>query len=474
MNGKSPIGCFLILISLIIGLNVAAKMQVRAVKGPAVVAKLDGRIWPEPVNTQTGFDRASRAAILLYALSLEEMKTVSDAEMQTTFNTRSLNRRSVDQWLDKELRLSAGNYQLASKNCPASDWTCASNVSNSGDLTAKARTLAIPASFRDWQANFTQFVRNYIIEQLRLAALFPKVTSEIALFNANEWNGDALGDRQFFLTFDDGPTAPAGNTDGVLAMLAANKKTAVFFVLGENFQNRLNKTDPAAVAAAYQGQCIAFHGWQHQSHAKWSLWQTSVTRTQTLVKTTFGNYPGILPLFRPPFGQRLPDSGTFFQNQGLQVALWNLDSQDWNQQVDAEDIINRMLTLMLIKRHGVMLFHDIHPKAVKAVPVILEESGAAVEWGDCHQIANKSNNAVSTDSQPNEDAINAGVSEAVPQNGGDSQRKGLLCQISDSFCDQAAPGFNFLKYFVVFSLLMILFFATLRLCGKYYFRKLKH
>ena len=175
-------------------------------------------------------------------------------------------------------------------------------------------------------------------------------------------------------------------------MLAANKKTAVFFVLGGNFENRLNETNAATLASIYQGQCVALHGWEHQSHETWTnwkdgrTWQTSVTDTEALLKTTFANTPGFLPLFRPPYGQRKADSGAFFQEHGLQVALWNLDSQDWNIQVDADDIINRMLTLMLIRRHGVLLFHDVHPKAKKAVPVIIEELGNAVEWGDCHQI----------------------------------------------------------------------------------------
>jgi hypothetical protein len=43
-----------------------------------------------------------------------------------------------------------------------------------------------------------------------------------------------------------------------------------------------------------------------------------------------------------------------------------------------------MATLMLIKRHGVLLFHDVHPKAKVALPVIFGKLGAAVEWRDCH------------------------------------------------------------------------------------------
>jgi hypothetical protein len=71
----------------------------------------------------------------------------------------------------------------------------------------------------------------------------------------------------------------------------------------------------------------------------------------------------------------------------LRVALWNLDSQDWNSHVDISDISNRMIALMLIKRHGVLQFHDVHPKAKAALPVMFKELGNAVEWGDCHQLS---------------------------------------------------------------------------------------
>jgi hypothetical protein len=172
-------------------------------------------------------------------------------------------------------------------------------------------------------------------------------------------------------------------------MLANSKKTAVFFVLGENLQNRLHKTSPAAVANVYKNQCVASHGWEHQSHAKWAQWQESVIHTQDLLKTSFPNQHIYSPLFRPPYGQRKVDSGMFFQQRGLQVALWNLDSQDWNKHVDAGDITNRIITLMLIKRHGVLLFHDVHSKAGLALPIIVAELGNAIEWGDCHQLPRK-------------------------------------------------------------------------------------
>ena len=342
------------------------------------------RLWTESVNTPNGFDRASRAAILHYALELEERKSSEN---------KTANRPSVNKWLNKELNLARQNYQLAAQTCQTNDWTCLGNAHNSDDFIAKARALPIPAAFARWRENIAEFVRIYVAEQIRLAAIFPNTTSEIDLFNDHEWNGDQMSDRKFFLTFDDGPTAIGGSTDEVLKMLDGQKKNAVFFVLGQSFANRQKADGSSALAKLYQGQCVAAHGWEHLSHEKRSKyavgtrWQTSVTETIALLKESFAETSGVLPLFRPPYGQRKSDSGDFFQKEGLQVAFWNLDSQDWNAQIDADDIINRIQILMLIKRRGVLLFHDVHPKAQKAVPVIIAELGNSIEWGDCLQIS---------------------------------------------------------------------------------------
>jgi peptidoglycan/xylan/chitin deacetylase (PgdA/CDA1 family) len=342
------------------------------------------RLWTESVNTPSGFDRASRAVILFYALELD---TQINAENKTA------NRLSVNKWLDKELNLARQNYQSAAKTCQSNDWTCIGTVNNSEDFITKARTLRIPSALDAWQENIAEFAGIYVAEQIHLAALFPKTSSEIDFFNDNEWSGDLTGDRKFYLTFDDGPTASGGNTDKVLQMLAEQKKTAAFFVLGRQFANRQKTNGSAAITKLYEGQCVGAHGWEHLSHEKRSKyavadsWQSSVTDTIDLLKASFDGTSIFLPQFRPPYGQRKSDSGAFFQKEGLQVALWNLDSQDWNAQIEAEDIVNRMEILMLIKRRGVLLFHDIHPKAHKAVPVIISEFGSAVDWSDCHQIA---------------------------------------------------------------------------------------
>jgi peptidoglycan/xylan/chitin deacetylase (PgdA/CDA1 family) len=356
----------------------------KAAKKYSGLAVGNRRLWTEPVNTPEGFDRASRAAILFYALELDA---------QNESGNKISNRPSVNKWLDKELNLAQQNYQFAAKNCQSNDWTCIGTTSNSVDFMTKARAVQIPADLDAWRENTAEFMGIYVAEQIRLAELFPTTSSEIDLFNDNEFGGDQMRDRQFFLTFDDGPTVSGGNTDKVLQMLAAQKKSAVFFVLGRSLAARQKTKGADALAKLYAGQCVGAHGWEHLSHEKRSKyavgdrWQSSVTDTIALLKNSFDGTAIFLPLFRPPYGQRKSDSGEFFQKEGLGVALWNIDSQDWNAQIKAEDIINRMEILMLIKRRGVLLFHDIHPKAQKAVPLIIAEFGSAVEWGDCRQIA---------------------------------------------------------------------------------------
>jgi peptidoglycan/xylan/chitin deacetylase (PgdA/CDA1 family) len=127
------------------------------------------------------------------------------------------------------------------------------------------------------------------------------------------------------------------------------------------------------------------HGWEHKSHSSWIQWQDSVIKTTDLVHNQLATE--FSPLFRPPYGQRKADSGAFFTDRRLQVALWNIDSQDWNGTVSGEEAGQRVLTLMLLWRHGMILFHDIHSKAQIAVPYLLAQTqGSSVKWDECREL----------------------------------------------------------------------------------------
>jgi peptidoglycan-N-acetylglucosamine deacetylase len=153
-------------------------------------------------------------------------------------------------------------------------------------------------------------------------------------------------------------------------------------VLGERLQARLQVEPQAQLLTRYQGQCLALHGWTHVSHQKSKNWQKSILDTQQLVQQVFATQ--YRPWFRPPYGQRRSDSAAFFREHALTVALWNIDSQDWNATLRANEAANRVLTLMLLWRRGVILFHDVSPKANTAVPWLLAQTRqAGVVWEDC-------------------------------------------------------------------------------------------
>lgn len=350
--------------------------------GPAEIASADRTAWPQPIDSPAAFDRASRAEILAFAHELRLSEALDDGALAQRLRLKQVDRASLDKIRARWWQRLGDNYRLAARACAPREPFCAP----AADATALRRLAAgfeaaPQPAFAAWRRDAARFHRIYLDEQLRLAALFPRTSSEIDTYSAQELDGSELPDRQFLLSFDDGPTAPGGNTDALLRTLRENGLNATFFVLGQRLQSRIAAEAPATT---YAGMCLASHGWEHQSHSRWPQWQDSVARSNALVR----EHAGALyrPLFRPPYGQRRADSGEFFRAQGLQVALWTIDSQDWNAKVGADEVQGRLLSLMLLWRHGTILFHDIHDKARTALPGLLRQTrGAGVQWVDCRR-----------------------------------------------------------------------------------------
>lgn len=351
--------------------------------GPETVAFSDRSLWPDAINSSPTFDRASRAEMLVFAEILSVVANQNADTLKAQLHIKEVNQASVDRVRNKLSAHLLENWRAAAKSCDQNDIFCP-KITTDQDMIAAGKELAgkLPTSYRAWYNNASLFHKNYANELIRLAALFPAIPSEIDTFSPIEHDGFELQDRQFLLTFDDGPTNKSGNTDTLLPLLNQAKLHASFYMLGEKLQARLKQNDPPSLGTLFEKQCVTLHGWQHQSHAKWAEWQESITKTTDLAKATFPKQ--YRPWFRPPYGQRKPDSGDFFKKRGLQVALWNIDSQDWNNRVSGNDAAQRVFTLMLLWRHGVILFHDVHPKALVAVPWLLEHTdGTGVSWKDC-------------------------------------------------------------------------------------------
>lgn len=365
------------------GLSTAVLALPVLAAGPEAVAQADRSLWPEAMTSSSSFDKASRAEILVFAGALAEVAAQDDAALKEQLKIKQVDRGSVQKVQKRLLTQLLANWKQATTTCTSTELFCpAVNSADSLLAASHALTAQLPGQYRPWYDNALAFHKRYAGELVRLAALFPRISSEIDTFSSVEKDGSELPDRHFLLTFDDGPTNKNGSTDDLLPILDKAGLHATFYMLGERLEARLKQDSAASLQQGYAKQCVAMHGWQHQSHAKWSEWQSSVLKTRDLAKQTFPKQ--YRPWFRPPYGQRQSDSGAFFSSNGLGVALWNIDSQDWNNHVKASNAGQRVFTLMLLWRHGVILFHDIHPKAIDAVPWLLANTAkTGVVWDDC-------------------------------------------------------------------------------------------
>jgi peptidoglycan/xylan/chitin deacetylase (PgdA/CDA1 family) len=368
----------LLLLSLVSGAAFAA--------GPSAVGVPDRSLWPQALDNPAAFDRASRAEILSFAHVLATSERMDDAAMSAALHLHRVDRGSVDRlrarWWERLQR----NYRLAAAQCGDREPFCV----RADDMpqfrrAALAFDHAPEPSYARWFDDAQHFHQIYLDELLRLAALFPRVNSEIDPFSAQESIDGNLVDRQFLLSLDDGPTRVGGTTDTLLATLRARGVHPQIFALGERLQARIKASSADATAGLYAGMCVGAHGWTHTSHSHRADWKTSIENTLDLIRHTMpDSYVG---LFRPPYGQRPVDSGPYFKAHGVGVMLWNIDSQDWNAKISSEQARQRVLSLMLLWRHGVILFHDIHPKANKAIPWLLDQTAdAGVQWMDCHTV----------------------------------------------------------------------------------------
>jgi peptidoglycan-N-acetylglucosamine deacetylase len=351
-------------------------------------------LWPDTVNSPAEFDRASRAEILAFAHELAESDTLTEAALKARLAVNAVDMPSVERARRKLWKLLTDNYAMASRSCVAEEPFCPDGPDPEylrHESPAFSGTRIQPR-YQPWLADAVRFQRSYLDELLLLAAVFPHRNSEIEIFNDNEMPGWDLHDREFLLTFDDGPTRPpgyeapeAGNTDRTLAALRDNHINAAFFAIGEPFAARLRDSSGEAMQTLYSGMCVGSHGWVHESHATSPRWKESIASSSKLIHDTLPD--AYVPAFRPPYGQRPPESGTYLKERGLKLILWNIDSHDWDDSLKIAEVEQRTMSLMLLWRRGIILFHDFFPRAQKVVPrLIAWLAHDGVTWVDCHTI----------------------------------------------------------------------------------------
>jgi len=352
---------------------------------PNEPATLDRSTWPEQLTSPTLFDVASRAEILAFSRALLDSEGLDEPALKQRLGLRMINLEAINALRERMWVRLLANYGFAEQSCDQDASFCFL-VEDRETLRQQAAKFELgPDSFYTrWAEPSREFHQHYLDEQLRKAALLPQTSSEVELFGDYERNGEPLHDRLFVLSFDSGANRVPDHTAWLTEYLRKANLSGLFFVLGSDIQGRLAQQSVAQLQRLYAGQCVGVQGWQFRSHSHWQDWQYSVTRSIELVKNRLPE--NFVPLFRPPNGQRRADGAGFFQAQGLQVALWDIDPADSTRQLTGEQSAQRVLTLMLLWRHGVINFNTRQDGVKTALPWLLARTAqSGIGWEECRQ-----------------------------------------------------------------------------------------
>ena len=152
-----------------------------------------------------------------------------------------------------------------------------------------------------------------------------------------------------YLTFDDGPTPEI--TEWTLRTLEKHQAKATFFCIGKNIA--LHPTITQEIVDG--GHRIANHCYMHDNAWKCKAkdYLDSVKKTANLLANFQQNDT---KLFRPPYGKLTYKKVKQLRQQGYEIIMWDVLSNDVQQNVSAEKSLQ---TLLKKTQNGsIVVFHD--------------------------------------------------------------------------------------------------------------------
>ncbi len=237
------------------------------------------------------------------------------------------------------------------------------------------RTRAITLKREKWEDYVahlrTLITREAILRDYGVIEPYPMSMKD----SEREIFGRDLPAKTVVLTFDDGPHRT--HTDEVVAILQRYDVPGVFFEVGRNLgkvqDDGTTKLGPMAGISRNlmeQGYAVGNHSLTHAqlSRTTGDALREQVLATDTLLRDVDARRA---PLFRFPYGARNAEGLQLLNEAGLKSIMWNIDSMDWADPVP-ESIVQRVVEQVQKEQRGIILFHDIHDRAVKALPQILD------------------------------------------------------------------------------------------------------
>ena len=227
------------------------------------------------------------------------------------------------------------------------------------------------------------YTREQILKDYGVILPYPEKKGEKAdetvTAGSHEIFGNELPKKTVVLTFDDGPHRTY--TEEIAAILKQYDAPAIFFNVGRNLgsvdaNGKVKLGAGAAVSRKLkaEGYVLANHSFSHAQLSKQTgdSLKAEIFNTDALLKEVDANRS---PLFRFPYGARNHEGLQALAGAHLQSVMWNIDSLDWADPVPSS-IADRVLRTLDKEGRGIILFHDIHERTVKALPMILERLSA--------------------------------------------------------------------------------------------------
>ena len=237
------------------------------------------------------------------------------------------------------------------------------------------RTRAIALKREKWEDYIahlhTHYSRETILRDHGVVEPYPMSMKD----TDREIFGRDLPAKTVVLTFDDGPHK--AHTDDIVAILKRYDVPGVFFEVGRNIgtvsadgEVTLGPMARISRELMAQGYAVGNHSLTHAQLSRTSgdALRSQVLDTDILLKDVDSRRA---PLFRFPYGARNAEGLQLLNEAGLKSIMWNIDSMDWADPVP-ESIVQRVLDQVHKEQRGIILFHDIHDRAVKALPQILD------------------------------------------------------------------------------------------------------
>ncbi len=218
------------------------------------------------------------------------------------------------------------------------------------------------------------YQRGQILKDYGVIVPYP-VAPSLNKIEGEEIIGTELPKKTVVLTFDDGPHKVY--SDEIAAILKQYEVPGVFFSVGSNI-GAVDKAGQAKLEAGANvsrrllaaGHVLANHSFSHKqlSRVNDETVKSEILQADLLLRAVDKNRS---PLFRFPYGAKSSAGMEALSQANLKSVMWNIDSLDWADPVPSS-IADRVLRTIEKEGRGIILFHDIHARSVKALPQVLE------------------------------------------------------------------------------------------------------